>query len=337
MKRREFIVGVGGMVAWSTIPSTLAQQLRKVDHIAIVHPGLPVSMLTESSDNPYQRAFFAELRRLGYVEGRNLIIDRYSGEGLSTARLVELARTVVREAPNLIVASSYYVVQPLKEATTTIPIVGIVNDPIATGLAASLSHPGGNLTGVVTDAGLELWEKRFELLREMVPAALTVAFLVSTTGWDHPYGLAVRQAAERTGIRLKLAGVPPPFQETEIRQAFADLRQERVDALVVNEGPRTLAQRQAIVQLVRELQLPTMYPFRDFVEAGGLMAYAVDVSSQWSNAAKQVDQILKGAKPGELPFVQAERFELVINLKTAKELHLTVSPSLRARADEVVE
>jgi ABC-type uncharacterized transport system substrate-binding protein len=151
------------------------------------------------------------------------------------------------------------------------------------------------------------------------------------------YGRAVRLAAATTSINLTLAALGTPFEEPELRRAFATLRQERVDALVVNEGPRSLAQRHVIVQLVRELQLPTMYPYRDFVEVGGLMAYAVDLINQWRNAANQVDRILKGSKPGELPFVQATRFELVINLKTAKALGITVPSTLIARADEVIE
>ena len=338
MKRREFVASFGStMVALATAGSARAQRSSRVDRIAIVHPALPVSMLTESGGNRYQGEFFGELRRLGYVEGSNLVIDRYSGEGLTTERLAELARDVVRQAPDLIVATAYYMVQHLQEQTNTIPIVGIVNDPLATGLAVSLSHPGGNMTGVVTDAGLELWEKRFELLREMVPTVSTVAFLAPTTTWEHPYGRAVRRAAATISVKLTLAALRTPFQEPELRHAFASLRQESVDALVVNEGPRALAQRQVIVQLAGELQLPTMYPYRDYVEVGGLMAYAVDLRSLWRYAANQVDQILRGAKPGELPFAQATRFELVVNLTTAKSLGITVPPTLLARADEMIE
>jgi putative ABC transport system substrate-binding protein len=205
------------------------------------------------------------------------------------------------------------------------------------GFAVNLARPGGNMTGVVIDAGIEIWEKRFELLREVVPTAATVAFAVARQSWDHPYGRAAQHAAQKTGIVLTLFEIPVPAQEAEYRRTFATLRERGIGALAMNDGPGALVYRQLIVQLVEEARVPTVYPFREFVNVGGLMAYAVELRSLHVHAARQVDQILKGAKPGEIPFYQPTKFEVAINLKAAKTLGLTVPPSVLARADEVIE
>src|SRR5215831_847284 len=202
MTRRELMV----LVAAAAAPPLAArgQQDTKVHRIAVVHPAIPVSMLTETGGSPMQ-AFFAELRRLGYVEGSNLAIDRHSGKGISRDGLSELAKYVASQMPDLIVTLTWYVVGLLKEVNNTIPIVAMVNDPVAAGLADSLARPGGNVTGVVVDPGMEVWEKRFEFLREVAPTASNVGFFASQSSWEHPYGLAVRKAAEKAGISLALA------------------------------------------------------------------------------------------------------------------------------------
>ena len=335
MRRREFITLLGGAVAAWPLDGW-AQQATRIPVIAFVHPAFPVNTLVETGENPW-RAFFGELRKLGYVEGKNLTIDRFSGDGISAQRFAELVREIVSRKPDLIVTAGFPTVQLFKAATNTTPIVAMVNDPVATGLAVSLSRPGANLTGVVVDAGLELWEKRFELLREAVPSASTVGFLLPRDYWELPYARAVRQSADRIGITLTLAGLGIPIQEQELKSAFASLREQHLGALVINEGPVTLTHRRLIVQLAQEARLPAFYPYRDFVEAGGLMAYSVDVLSLTRHAAHQVDQILRGAAPKELPFFQATKYHLSINLRTAKALGLTIPPTLLARADEVIE
>jgi putative ABC transport system substrate-binding protein len=294
-------------------------------------------LLTETGGNPYQQAFFAELRRLGYTEGTNLLIERHSGQGLATEGLAELARSVAHQRPDVILTVSYFMADPLKAAGSTIPIVAVVNDPVGAGFADSLSRPGRNMTGVVVDAGMEVWEKRFQFLREIVPAAARIAFLATQPAWEHSYGVAVRQAAQKMSIPLTLAPFERPGMEEDYRRAFAALREKPVDGLVVNEGPSSLAWRQLVVDLADELRLPTMYPYRDFPAVGGLMSYGPDLRDLWTHAARQVDQVLKGAKAGEIPFAQATRFELVLNLKCAKALGIAVPPALLARADEVVE
>jgi putative ABC transport system substrate-binding protein len=293
-------------------------------------------MMTETGGSPIQ-AFFAELRRLGYDEGRNLAIDRHSGSGMARDGLEELAKYAVSQSPDLIVTVTWYMAEPLKKTTGTIPIVAMVNDPVASGFADSLARPGGNITGVVVDAGMEVWEKRFQFLREVVPTAMNVGFVASQSSWRHAYGLAVRQAAQKVGISLSLVEVEPPAEEAELRKAFAMLRQRSVDALAFNEGPGLLAQRGLIAQLAGELRIPTVYPVREFAALGGLITYSIDPGDLWRHAAQQVDQILRGANPSDIPFFQATKIDLVINLKTAKALGLNVPQPLLVRADEVIE
>jgi ABC-type uncharacterized transport system substrate-binding protein len=266
-----------------------------------------------------------------------LAIDRHSGKGISRDGLSELAKYVASQTPDLIVTLTWYVVGLLEEVNNTIPIVAMVNDPVAAGLADSLARPGGNVTGVVVDPGMEVWEKRFQFLREVAPTASNVGFFASQSAWEHPYGLAVRKAAQKVGVLLSLAEVERSAQEPELRRAFAALRQRSVDALVFHEGPDLAAQRGLIAQLAQELRLPTVYPAREFAQLGGLITYSVDYSDLWRHAARQADQILKGAEPADIPFFQATKLELLINLKTAKALGLTVPPSLLACADELVE
>jgi len=223
MRRRDFIAIVSGALvrgptaAWS-------EEAIKPAKIAFIHSAFAVNTLNETGDNPW-RTFFSELRALGYVEGRNGVIERVSGNGISTQRYLELARQAVNSMPSLIVTAGFPTVELIKKVTNAIPIVAMVNDPIATGLAASLSHPGGNLTGVVVDAGLELWEKRFQLLREAVPSASAVGFLLPRDFWEKPYSVGIRKSAEKVGITLTLVGLDLPIGEQEIRSAFMNLRE----------------------------------------------------------------------------------------------------------------
>ena len=331
MRRRQFIALIGSATAWPF--AGRAQQLSKVHHIAIVHPTRmnPTQMMMELES----RVFFTELQRLGYVEGINLTVDRFSLEGQIDFK--ELIREAIRRGPEVILTVGSDMAAALQEATKSIPIVAAVADPIATGLTVSISRPGGNLTGVVIDAGVNVWEKRFEVLREITPAGLRVAFLAAPDVWEGPYGRAVRQAADRVGISLTLITYNVPFQEAEYRRAFSAMRDGGIGAIAIPDNPVDLAYRKLIVELVQDLRLPAVYPFREFIDEGGLMAYSPNLLELSRHAAHQVEQILKGANPGDLPFFQATKFELVINLKSAKALGLTIPPTLLARADEVIE
>jgi putative tryptophan/tyrosine transport system substrate-binding protein len=268
VKRREFFRLVGGA---AVLPLAVrAQQPVKQHRIAIVHPTLPPKMLTETGGTPYYPFFFAELRRRGYVEGQNLIIDRHSGEGREDEFAI-LARDVVGSTPDVIFTLG--MIQAFKIATETIPIVAVATDPVGLGFAVSLARPGGNLTGVVVGSDYGLWEKRFELLREVVPAVSTVTFLPVVRAWESfPYFRAVRDAAQKVGISLTFVPFNSPFDEPEYRRVFATLGTERMGAIAINEGGNTFTHRRLIVQLIDELRVPAVYPFRDFVEAGGLMS-----------------------------------------------------------------
>jgi putative ABC transport system substrate-binding protein len=337
MKRREFMAILGGAaVSWS-----IAARAQQVAHrVAIVHPSHPVATLSETGGNPYFRALFEELRRLGYVEGQKLVIERYSGEG-RTERYAELTRNVVSLKPDLIFTVSARMVQHLRAETTTIPIVAVASDPVAFGLAKSLARPGGNLTGVIPDAGLEIWDKRLELLRQVVPTASKVGFLgprALMEGTSIPAHVrALRDMAARAGISLVTAALDSPIGEVEFRRVFAELVREKVDALIVGDSAENFTHRAVIVDLAQKNRLPTTYPYRDFVPLGGLMSYAGDLTELYLHAAGQIDRIFRGEHAGEIPFYQVSRWDLFINLKTAAELGLTVPPSILVRAKEIIE
>ena len=222
-----------------------------------------------------------------------------------------------------------------RNATATIPIVGITTDPIATKLVTNLAHPGGNLTGVSINAGIEIYGKRLQILKEVVPSTAKVASLQSGM-WDDTSGALYREAAQRLGITL-IVNLIPYVGEAQVRRTFADLTQQQFDAAIVDESGSFLALRALIAELAGKHRLPVIYPYRDYVELGGLMAYAPDLGELAQRLANDVHQILNGAKPGDIPFFQPTRFQLIINLKAAKALGLNLPPTLVARADEVIE
>ena len=303
--------------------------------IAFVYPAAKVSEISVSG-RPYYRAFFEELSRLGYVEGQNLGVERYSGEG-RPERYAELARDVVNTHPDLILAVGARLSLDFKMATTTIPIVTIIIDPIAMGLVASIARPGGNITGVTIAGGLEIIGKRMGLLVEAMPKLSTVGYLASRPFWEDPRGAAAREAAKRAGISLTAALLGSAFNEAEYQRVFRSMEQDRADALMVSDEPEHVTNRATIVELAAKGRIPTIYPFREFVEVGGLMAYSIDLADIYRRLANLIDKILKGANPGDIPFYQPTKFELSINLKTAKALGLEMPAMLLARADEVIE
>jgi putative ABC transport system substrate-binding protein len=331
MRRREFITLLGGAVAtWPLVAR--AQQAAKMPRIAFVISAGKVSTIGVNSF----RTFFEELSRLGYVEGQNLGVERYSGDG-RTERYPELARDVVNTHPDLILAVGGRLSLDFKMATTTIPIVTMVIDPIALGLVASIARPGGNITGVTISGGLDIIGKRMGLLVEAMPKLSTVAFLASRPFWEDARGAAAREAAKRAGVALSPAVLGTAFNEAEYRRIFTSLEQDRTDALVVSEEPEHFTYRALIVELAAISRIPVIYPLREFVEVGGLMAYSIDLADISRRLANLIDKILKGANPGDIPFYQPTKFELNINLKTAKALGLEMPAMLLGRADEVIE
>jgi len=330
MKRRDFTIGLGLAAAVST---ARAQEQVKQHRIAIIIPAGPVTSISDTGVRGWQ-AFFEELRRLGDVEGQNLIIERYSGEGTPEG-YVDLLRAIVDRMPEVIVASNDAIAKAARVATDTIPIVWIGGDPMQAGLATSLAHPGGNVTGVTVFVGPEIWGKRLQILKEAAPAVSKAAYLTTRVS-QAAEGQQLREA----GRRLQMSVIELPLEEvssTAIQQAFAEIAQQQSDAFIVNSNSLLFPYRQLIVELVEQNRLPALYPWREYVEAGGLMAYASDNRELWRRMADDVHQILSGARPGDIPIYQPTKFEFIINLKAAKELGLEIPPTLLARADEVIE
>src|SRR5262245_26709878 len=329
MKRREFIAGL--LVA-ASLRQARAQEPAKVHRIAIVTVAFPIAEITETSSFPGWRAFFHELRRFGYIEGRNLIVERYSAEG----QTVELAREALRSKPDVIFSIGrewMWLLKPL----TALPIVGLFVDPVGFGLVASLAHPGGNITGVSSDAGPEVEAKRLELLKQAFPQASRVGVLATRLQERSRYSEQRQEAAQRLGLSLLAPRLEGTLQETEYRRMFEVMARERADSLFVGTEPESWVYHRLIVELAEKSRLPAIYPFREYVEAGGLMAYSVDVVELWTRATGYIAQILNGASPGDLPVEQPTKFELVINLNTARALGITIPPTLLVRADEVIE
>ena len=328
MRRRDIVAGLWVATVTSGVQ---AQQAQKVHRIAIVRPAMAVP------DGPPVAAFLEKLRQLGYREGTNLVVARYFGEG-RPEHWADLARDVVGSNPDVIFVLSTRMARHFKQATTTIPIVVSTSDPIAQGLVPGLGRPGGNITGVVVDAGIGMSDaKRLEVLREAVPGATKVGFLAPRALWGNPDGVALRDIAQERGIPLVGALLESPVQEPEYRRLFAAMIRERVDALIVSDTSENFAYRQIIVQLAGENRLPTVYPMADFAKDGGLISWGVDFVKLFRQAAETVGKILGGAKPGDIPFYQVTTVELVINLRTAKAQGIKMPVSLLARADEVIE
>ena len=337
MRRRDFVASLLVAIA---ARGAQAQQPGKVYRIAVVSTSTPLSDISEMGTRPSYRAFFGRLRQLGYIEGQNLSVERYSDEG-RTDHFDELAARVVRSNPDLIYAAGWTVLtRALKSATSAIPIVAITGDPVASGIASSLARPGGNVTGTTVNVGMEIWGKRLELLREMVPAASRIGYLVARQLWESKYNppkTALAEAAKAMNISLVALPLDAPFDEAEYRRVFGTMLKERLDALIVNDTAENITNRELIVNLAAEARLPAIYAYRDFTDAGGLMAYGADLRDAVRHVADQIDMIFKGAKPAEIPFYQPTKFDLAINAKTAKALGITVPPTLLIAADEVIE
>ena len=335
MTRREFITGL--LVA-TAAGHAQAQRAAKVYRIAWVHPAVSVAEWIKARNSPgsLQWVYFEELGRLGFVEGQNLVVEAYSAEG-RTDEYSELARDVVRSNPDLIYTYQNSLVLALKAATTTIPIVGYLSDPVANGIVPSLARPGGNITGVSISAGPELEGKYIELLRETIPGVSRVGFLGSRRLWEQAEGAAMRAAAQRALISLIGPPLDYPLDAPEYRRVIAAMAQAGAEALIVGQQPQNQVNMQLIVELAANVRLPTIFPYSQSGKLGALMAYGAHRFEGVRHIANQIAQILRGASPRDIPFYQPTKFELVINLKTAKTLGITIPPSILVRADEVIE
>ena len=304
------------------------QQPAKIARIGRLSPS------SAAGDAPDLTGLRQGLHDLGWVEGQNVAIEARFAEG-KVDRLPDLAAELVRLKVDVLVPGSTPGALAAKKATATIPIVMVMSgDPVASGLIASLARPGGNVTGV-SFLGQELNEKRLELLKEAVPGATRVAVLVDPAYPNIGSTLKGMEGAARAlGVQLRVLKVHDP---SEFEKAFAAMSKERARALIVLPDILLWTHRRRIVELAAKSRLPAMYGFREYVDAGGLMFYGALLSDMYRRAATFVDKILKGAKPADLPVEQATRFELVVNLKTAKALGLTIPPSVLIHADQVIQ
>jgi putative tryptophan/tyrosine transport system substrate-binding protein len=334
--RREWMTGAG-IIALAWPMAALAQQ-QTIQHTA-AKKRMAVIGFSKVADlrigrNPNATVFFEELKRLGYVEDENLLVERYQ---FRPDGVVEIAREVVDTHPDVIVCYGTPMAASLKALTSTIPIVGYTGDPVRFGLISSLAHPGGNITGVSVDAGIDVWGKRLELLSLAVPKLTNVLFVSTQGGWDGAGGEAVRSAAQRLGISLVRATVNAPYDEAECTGILSSIQRDQLDGVVVADETQLIKIYLLLVQSFQQMRLPAIYPQREQAEAGGLMAYAYDVKSAIRTQVAQVVEILRGANPSDMPYFQATKFELVINLKTAKELGIEIPAGLIAGAAIVIE
>ncbi len=277
----------------------------------------------------------AGLRELGYVEGQNVVFEHRFAEG-KPERLPGLAVELVRMKVDVIVAGRNPLVMAAKQATGTIPIVAtLASDPVGVGFASSLSRPGGNVTGLIIDVTPEMWGKSLQILKDLVPKASRLAVLWNSAfPANMPFWQASEDAARRLRVKLISAEVRGP---DEFDKAFATIIRERAQGVLVIGDPATYGRRQEIAALAAQHRLPSMWSYREALDAGGLASYGPSLYGRYRQAALYVDKILKGARPGDLPMEQPTRFELAINLKTARNLGLTIPSSVLLLADQVIE
>ena len=329
MKRRDLLAG---LLPVAVVPLAGAQQPGKIYRIAVVHRSHPPSLMSEHGGLSYWQALFQELRRLGYEEGRNLTVERYSAGGQEEI-YQQLVKQIVATQPDLI----FYPGTPVdlaKAAAGRVPIIGTMNDPVATGLSTSLSRPSANVTGIVGDLGV-IAAKQLQMLRELRPGANHVAMLMPHRHWEEvSWQLPMYQ---QYGMRLTCLCVADPVQESAYRQVFANLDHDRPDFIIVNPGNENFTYREPIVSVVNEMRIPALYPLRQFVELGGLMSYGWDHDELYRHAARQMAAILRGQPVSEVPFYMPMKWELAVNLRTAKGIGLEIPPVMLARADLVIE
>jgi putative ABC transport system substrate-binding protein len=309
MRRRDFIVGA---ISATAVSRAAAQPIANSPRLAIYSPFAPNALMHEGSENRGYRTLFEELRRLGHVEGQNLTVERYGREQNSSGPAV-LAAEIVRSNPDVVYSVGSNAM-PFKRETAKIPIVALTTDPIGQGLIENLARPGGNITGVSVDTGPSIDGKRIALLREMFPGMSKLAFLTLRIAWENVQGPAIRAAADAAGIPLVSSLLEIPTSEAAYRDAIAQASRDGANAIMVGDNPDSTTNRVLIAGLIGQARLPAISPSSEFVGAGGLMAYSPDLVELNKRVANDIDAILRGANPGDIPFYQSSKFELSINL-----------------------
>jgi putative ABC transport system substrate-binding protein len=330
MRRRDLLALIGGSAARRPA-SVYASE--KQYRIAIADPGWTAE---EWRKLPLYRELFPNLRRLGEVEGQNLIVEHFTAEG-HVERYPDLARRVVARAPDAIICLTGDLVPALIKETRTIPIIAFMANPVLVGSVSNLARPGGNLTGVNIYSGIEIEGKRLQLLKEAVPRVSRVAVL-NTRGepvWPK-WQAKLHEYAGKLGMSLSEVLIRDP-SPPEIERGFAELERNRPDALLLGPEPALAGQASLIIGLTQQSRLPAIYPYGAYAQAGGLITYTFDSADLDRQLAVDVHQILHGAQPGDIPIYQATRFKLTLSLRAAEPIGLTFPPSMLAQADEVIE
>jgi putative tryptophan/tyrosine transport system substrate-binding protein len=326
MKRRKFVVLLGGAAAVRPLV-VHAQPQTAIPHIGYIWLG------AADEEDSTKRGLRQGLGELGYVEGRNIVVDYRYADG-HEERLAALVGELIAAKVAIILAPGSVVTRAVQKATTSIPVVSVSGDPVGSGFIQSLGRPGGNITGLSLAAGPLIAGKYLELLHEIVPSAMRITTVLNTSGLPAVVNAQVmRKVAEDLGITLLFHEVR---SQSDLSIAFDAIANERSDAMIVDGDVLLVSYRRSIVEFATSHRLPTMYGHRDFVDAGGLIAYGASIFAIWRRVASYVDKILKGAKPADLPVEQPTEFELVLNVKTAKTLGIVIPQMILARADEVL-
>jgi putative tryptophan/tyrosine transport system substrate-binding protein len=327
MRRRDFLALVASAAAgWPRV--VLAQQTT----MPVIGVMTPLSIATAARN---LAALRSGLRDLGYTEGKNIRIEYRFGDG-DPERFAPLLSELVGLKPAAIVVGSNAAVMAAVKATPTIPLIGFMSSAtsMATGKIASFAHPGGNVTGFLTDADPAIVAKRLQLLEEIVPGSRIAALVIPEEANVDGTTNGLQSAARVLGIDVHMIEVR---SAAELANAFAQIERDRIQALYVSQAALFLVRRSELVDLVASKKVAAIYPFREFVQSGGLISYGANLPDMYGRAAVYVDKILKGDRPGELPLQAVEKYELVVNLKAAKALGLTISEAFLLRGDEVIE
>jgi putative ABC transport system substrate-binding protein len=329
VRRRDLLVG---LLASTTTTTLRAAEQDKVHHLAVCS-----QFGMDSFSNAIWTRFFKRLPEIGFVEGKNLIIDRYATEG-RPERYTEIARKIVQGKPDVIALGfdHQFILQVARE-TTTIPIVATFGDPVAAGIVENMARPERNITGVSLDAGIEMQGKHLDILRQAVPSASHIAYLSNRAEWEGAWGQAVREAGQRSGVSIFGIPMERSAGELEYQQAFETMAQKAVEALMANGLPPNYEYRELILQLAVRYRLPSITWWPDQLEKQSFLSYAPDYPYYLRIWADDVGRALNGVAPADIPIEQPTKLVLAINLKTAKAIGLDVPATLVLRADKVIE
>jgi putative ABC transport system substrate-binding protein len=330
MRRRDFVAGAASLVV---VPKVAAQPVSNTRTLAIVDVTRPQAQMQENSQGFYG-LLLAELRSRGHIEGQNLRVERY-GKEQNLPDAAVLAAQVVRSNPDVMLVLVPF--SAVSRETSKIPIVTMSGDPVAAGYAKSLARPGGNITGVSVDAGPSIHSKRIALLREVFPSMSKLCCIAGRIQWERGADITLRAAAETAGVSLVAQLVDLPGNSATYRDAIEQASRAGANAIMMLDNPDMLANRVSIVQAIADVRIPAIHAFVEMVDLGALMAYSFDFKEVRRRLAEDIDAILRGSNPADIPYYQVSKFELSINLKAANALGLTVPATLLASADKVVE